>query len=183
MATDTVYASTTAPNAKASFFQVPSENLEMIRFLVKVGEVLLSLVAFVLEEVVDSCVSCSTLYFFEFVSCTAFLFTLLLLILLSTSLQHKVGITCWPKVDFLYTALITVLFFIASIVFASTNGGTALEQSAVAFGFLGSIFFLADVGLFLRTRGSPFKSGGRPSSNGVSAPAAEREPMKADGTA
>uniref|UniRef100_A0A8C9XT84 Uncharacterized protein n=1 Tax=Sander lucioperca TaxID=283035 RepID=A0A8C9XT84_SANLU len=58
---------------------------------------LLSFVAFILEEVVSSCVSCSALYFFEFVSCTAFLFTLLLLILLSTTLQNRVGITCWPR--------------------------------------------------------------------------------------
>ncbi|GAA6082324.1 CKLF-like MARVEL transmembrane domain-containing protein 6 [Tachysurus ichikawai] len=58
---------------------------------------LLSFVAFILEEVVSSCTSCGALYFFEFVSCTAFLFTLLLLILLSTPLHQKVGISCWPK--------------------------------------------------------------------------------------
>eukprot|EP00064_Thunnus_orientalis_P021108 superscaffoldBa00006209_g21263 len=57
---------------------------------------LLSLVAFIQEEVVNSCRSCTALYFFEFVSCTAFLFTLLLLILLSTNLHTRVGITCWP---------------------------------------------------------------------------------------
>lgn len=59
---------------------------------------LLSFVAFILEEVVNTCVSCSALYFFEFVSCTAFLFTLLLLVLLSTTLHTRVGITGWRKV-------------------------------------------------------------------------------------
>ncbi|KAF1388558.1 hypothetical protein PFLUV_G00091520 [Perca fluviatilis] len=92
-----VYSPTTAPNPKSSWFTVPSDSLDTVRCGVKGLEVLLSLVAFVLEEVVNSCVNCSALYFFEFVSCTAFLFTLLLLILLSTTLQTRVGITCWPR--------------------------------------------------------------------------------------
>lgn len=58
----------------------------------------LSFIAFILEETVDSCFSCSPLYFFEFVSCTAFLFTLLLLVLLSTKLHKKIGIEDWSKV-------------------------------------------------------------------------------------
>jgi hypothetical protein len=57
---------------------------------------LLSFLAFVVEEVVKSCLNCGPLYFFEFISCTAFLFTLLLLILLATKLNGMVGITCWP---------------------------------------------------------------------------------------
>ena len=58
---------------------------------------LLSFLAFILEEMVNSCITCSVLYFFEFVSCTAFLFTLLLLVLLATKLHTKVGINCWAK--------------------------------------------------------------------------------------
>lgn len=58
----------------------------------------LSFIAFVLEETVDSCFTCSPLYFFEFVSCTAFLFTLLLLVLLSTKLHEKIHIEAWPTV-------------------------------------------------------------------------------------
>ncbi|KAG7999599.1 CKLF-like MARVEL transmembrane domain-containing protein 6 [Nibea albiflora] len=96
MATE-VYGSTTSPNPKSSWFIGPSEILCKARFVVKVLEVLLSFVAFILEEVVNSCVQCSALYFFEFVSCTAFLFTLLLLVLLSTTLHTRVGITCWPS--------------------------------------------------------------------------------------
>lgn len=58
----------------------------------------LSFIAFILEETVDSCFTCSPLYFFEFVSCTAFLFTLLLLVLLSTKLHEKIHIEAWPTV-------------------------------------------------------------------------------------
>ncbi|KAI3360817.1 hypothetical protein L3Q82_012885, partial [Scortum barcoo] len=96
MANSDVYGPTTTANPKSSLLMFPSDNLDKVRFLIKVLEVLLSLVAFVLEEVVSSCTSCSALYFFEFISCTAFLFTLLLLILLSTVLHTKVGITAWP---------------------------------------------------------------------------------------
>ncbi|XP_044214478.1 CKLF-like MARVEL transmembrane domain-containing protein 6 [Thunnus albacares] len=162
MATTEVYSSTTAPNPKSSCFMVPSEHLDKIRFLIKVLEVLLSLVAFIQEEVVNSCRSCTALYFFEFVSCTAFLFTLLLLILLSTNLHTRVGITCWPVLDFLYTGIIALLFLIASIVFASNNGDTSLEKSAVAFGFMATLAFAADLGLFVKNNGIPFKKGGKP---------------------
>ncbi|XP_035529059.1 CKLF-like MARVEL transmembrane domain-containing protein 6 [Morone saxatilis] len=97
MSAPQVYAATTTPNPKSSWFLVPSASLDKSRFVIKVLEVLLSFAAFILEEVVLSCVSCSALYFFEFVSCTAFLFTLLLLILLSTTLHTRVGITCWSS--------------------------------------------------------------------------------------
>ncbi|KAL3064975.1 hypothetical protein OYC64_001085 [Pagothenia borchgrevinki] len=162
-----VYSTTTAPNPKSSCFSVPSENLDTVCFALKVLQVLLSLVAFVLEEVVSSCLSCSALYFFEFVSCTAFLFTLLLVILLSTPLHGRVGISCWPKLDFVYTAVMGLLFLIASIVFAADNGGSKEEMTAVAFGFLATMMFFSDVGYFIKTRGLPFMSGGAPdTSNG-----------------
>ncbi|KAK5931688.1 hypothetical protein CesoFtcFv8_000043 [Champsocephalus esox] len=168
-----VYSPTTAPNPKSSFFSVPSDNLGRVRFALKVLQVLLSLVAFVLEEVVSSCLSCSSLYFFEFVSCTAFLFTLLLVFLLSTQLHSRVGISCWPKLDFVYTAVMALLFLIASIVFAADNGGSNEELTAVTFGFLATAMFFSDVGYFLKTRGLPFMSGGAPDSSngGVAAPA------------
>ncbi|KAF3839077.1 hypothetical protein F7725_017794 [Dissostichus mawsoni] len=133
----------------------------------------LSLVAFLLEELVSSCLSCSALYFFEFLSCTAFLFTLLLLILLSTPLHSRVGISCWPKLDFVYTAVMALLFLIASIVFAAENGGSKEEMTAVVFGFLATGMFFSDVGYFLKTRGLSFMRNGTPetSNGGVAAPA------------
>ncbi|XP_059195957.1 CKLF-like MARVEL transmembrane domain-containing protein 6 [Centropristis striata] len=171
-----VYASTTAPNPKASWFIVPSENLDKVRFGLKVIQVLLSLVAFVLEEMVSSCSSCSSLYFFEFVSCTAFLFTLLLLILLSTSLNGRVGITCWTKLDFVYSCSIALLFLIASIVFASDNSNTTLERSAVAFGFLATVIFFLDAGWHVKTLGSPFAPGGTPQTSNGGPVAVESQP-------
>ncbi|XP_036929248.1 CKLF-like MARVEL transmembrane domain-containing protein 6 [Acanthopagrus latus] len=176
-----VYSPTTAPNPKASWFMVPSENLDKIRFGIKVVEVLFSFVAFVLEEVVSTCVSCSSLYFFEFVSCTAFLFTLLLLILLSTVLHTRVGITCWPCLDFVYTSVIAVLFLIASIVFASDHSGSAYEKIAVVFGFFATVLFTIDLIMFVKTRGFPFKKDGKPeASNGgpvVDQPQPEEEKL------
>ncbi|MCI4391133.1 hypothetical protein PGIGA_G00130860 [Pangasianodon gigas] len=157
--TEQVYnaTTTTAPETTTSrWFIVPNRNLHFIRFFVKIAEVLLSFVAFVLEEVVNTCTSCSALYFFEFVSCTAFLFTLLLLILLSTPLHQKVGITCWPKLDFGYSALISVFLIIASISFAANNSGSGVERATVAFGFLASFAFLTDVIIFYKKEGFPF---------------------------
>ncbi|XP_008300192.1 CKLF-like MARVEL transmembrane domain-containing protein 6 [Stegastes partitus] len=181
MAMDEVYSPTTAPNPKTSWLLVPSEHLDKPRFILKVLEVLLSCVAFALEETVSSCISCSPLYFFEFVSCTAFLFTLLLLILLATPLHQKATISCWPTLDFCYSALIAALLFISSIVFAANNSGTSLEISAVMFGFLAMFAFLADVGLFWKTKGFPFTNNPKapPSNGGTGAvePAAEKEKL------
>ncbi|KAK1895170.1 CKLF-like MARVEL transmembrane domain containing protein 6 [Dissostichus eleginoides] len=173
-----VYSPTTAPNPKSSCFSVPSDNLDRVRFAFKVLQVLLSLVAFLLEELVSSCLSCSALYFFEFLSCTAFLFTLLLLILLSTPLHSRVGISCWPKLDFVYTAVMALLFLIASIVFAAENGGSKEEMTAVAFGFLATVMFFLDVGYFLKTRSLSFMRDGAPeTSNGGVAASAEVEKL------
>ncbi|XP_074540519.1 CKLF-like MARVEL transmembrane domain-containing protein 6 isoform X2 [Halichoeres trimaculatus] len=182
MATTPVYSPTTVSDPKSSWCMVPSEHLDIIRFGIKVCEVLLSFLAFILEEVVSSCISCTALYFFEFLSCTAFLFTLLLLILLSTSLHARVGISCWPQVDFVYTGCIAFFFLIASIVFASDNGKTTVENTAVAFGFLASIAFFLDLALQYKNSGFPFKKDGKqePSNGGVSAAApAETEKLNA----
>ncbi|KAL6462381.1 hypothetical protein MHYP_G00288030 [Metynnis hypsauchen] len=182
MATDQVYTATTAaaPQNKSRCFIVPSENLSTVRCGIKVVEVLLSFVAFVLEEVVNNCVSCAPLYFFEFVSCTAFLFTLLLLILLITQLHNKVGITCWQHVDFGYTLLILVFFFIASIVFITDNSGTQVEKSAAVFGFLASFAFLADVVVFMKTKGIPCL-GKKPGTENQAVPVSEAEKLNANG--
>nr|XP_020473078.1 CKLF-like MARVEL transmembrane domain-containing protein 6 [Monopterus albus] len=177
MATSGVYSPTTAPNPKSSWCLVPSDHLDKTRFAVKLIEVVLSFVAFILEEVVSSCLSCTALYFFEFVSCTAFLFTLLLLILLSTTLHTKVGITCWPSLDFFYTAGIAVLLFISSCVFASDNGNTNPERAAVAFGFLALVAFVADLALIWKCLGLPWQRGGntQTSNGGPAQPTPEAE--------
>ncbi|XP_061633020.1 CKLF-like MARVEL transmembrane domain-containing protein 6 [Phyllopteryx taeniolatus] len=168
MAPDEVYASTTMPNPNAACFLVPSQYLDKVRFFVKILEVLLSLVAFILEEVVSVCINCVALEFFEFVSCTSFLFTTLLLVLLSTTLHQRVGITSWSRLDFVYTMVIACFFLIASIVFATINSGTSLEKSSVAFGFLATLAFGCDLFLFWRTYGNPFTKGGEAqTSNGV----------------
>ncbi|XP_016147963.1 CKLF-like MARVEL transmembrane domain-containing protein 6 [Sinocyclocheilus grahami] len=179
---DTVYNTTTAAQEPKSrkWFIVPSENLDKVRFAIKVIEVLLSFVAFVMEEVVSSCSQCGPLYFFEFVSCTALLFTLLLLILLATPLHQRVGINSWPTLDFGYTSVMAILFFLASIVFAADNGQTGLEQGAVAFGFLATVAFFIDFGLFVKNRGIPCRKGNHQQADRTPRP--ESEKLNANGT-
>ncbi|XP_014830861.1 PREDICTED: CKLF-like MARVEL transmembrane domain-containing protein 6 [Poecilia mexicana] len=176
-----VYTATTVSNPKAPFWLGPaSEHLDMLRFGLKMLEVLLSLVAFVLEETVSTCLSCSPLYFFEFVSCTAFLFTALLLFLLSTTLYSRVGISCWPKVDFLYTLLIAVLFLVASCVFAANNGKTTVETVAVVFGFLAMLAFIFDFFVFLKVKGNPFQGAKAPPTTNGAVPPPEAEKLNGD---
>ncbi|XP_048008509.1 CKLF-like MARVEL transmembrane domain-containing protein 6 [Megalobrama amblycephala] len=181
--TDTVYntTTTTAQEPKSRrWLIVPSENLEKIRFVIKVIEVLLSFVAFVMEEVVSNCLQCGPLYFFEFVSCTAFLFTLLLLILLATTLHQRVGIDSWPTLDFGYTVAMAFLFLIASTVFATDNGKTSLEQGAVAFGFLATVAFFVDLIYFWKIRGFPCRKGNNQPADQTPRPEAEK--LNSNGT-
>ncbi|CAM4703534.1 hypothetical protein PO909_009724 [Leuciscus waleckii] len=178
---DTVYNTTTEQQPKSrKWLIVPSENLEKIRFVIKVIEVLLSFVAFVMEEVVSNCSSCGPLYFFEFVSCTAFLFTLLLLILLATKLHERVGINSWPTLDFGYTTAMAFLFLIASIVFATDNGQTSLEKGTVAFGFMATVAFFADCGYFWKIRGIPCLKGNNQPPD--TTPRPENEKLNSNGT-
>lgn len=180
MAND-VYSPTTVSSPKTSCWLGPSsEHLGTLRFYLKVAEVLLSLVAFILEETVTSCTSCSPLYFFEFVSCTAFLFTTLLLILLATRLHSKVGINRWPILDFVYTAVIALLFLISSIAFASNNGGTSVETISVVFGFLAMLAFVVDFVFFLKTKGLPFTKNQAPPNDNGSAPQPEAEKLNGE---
>ena len=50
----------------------------------------LSLLAFICEEVVSQCTLCGGLYFFEFVSCSAFLLSLLILVVYCTPVYDRV---------------------------------------------------------------------------------------------
>ncbi|XP_043821056.1 CKLF-like MARVEL transmembrane domain-containing protein 6 [Dromiciops gliroides] len=115
-----------------------------LRAGLKLMELMLSLAAFISEEVVSRCTSCGGLYFFEFVSCSAFLLSLLVVIVYSTSLYDRVDETKVKKTDCFLTPIIGVVFFIASIVFAITSDRTSPEIAALVFGFPAAFMFLID---------------------------------------
>uniref|UniRef100_A0A3Q3WXL8 MARVEL domain-containing protein n=1 Tax=Mola mola TaxID=94237 RepID=A0A3Q3WXL8_MOLML len=175
MATAEVYNPTTAPNPRSACLTVPSENLDRTRFGIKVCEVLLSLVAFVLEEVVSSCISCTALYFFEFVSCTAFLFTLLLVILLATDLHTRVGVSCWPCLVSELTHCVTFINMFSQIFIPNMRHLTLTSLLLQVFGFLASVLFFADVIFLVKSHGFPFKKGGKAESSNGSLAAAPPE--------
>lgn len=116
-----------------------------VQVVYKVCQLLLSLVAFICEEVITQCETCSGLYIFEFVSCSAFLISLLMLVVYISPLQKKINIPSFKKVDFWITFATGVSFFIASIVFIATIELTALAQVSVAFGFFASFAFLGEL--------------------------------------
>ncbi|XP_015344426.1 CKLF-like MARVEL transmembrane domain-containing protein 6 [Marmota marmota marmota] len=111
--------------------------------------VLLSLLAFICEEVVSQCTLCGGLYFFEFVSCSAFLLSLLLLIVYCTPVYDRVDNTKVKSSDFYITLGTGCVFLLASIIFVSTHDRTSAEIAAIAFGFLASFMFLFDFGAML----------------------------------
>ncbi|KAF3827067.1 CKLF-like MARVEL transmembrane domain-containing protein 6 [Mirounga angustirostris] len=119
--------------------------LPLRRLALKGLQLLLSLLAFVCEEVVSQCTLCGGLYFFEFVSCSAFLLSLLILIVYCTPVYDQVDSTKVKQSDFYITMGTGCVFLLASIIFVSTHDRTKAEIAATVFGFLASIMFLSDV--------------------------------------
>ncbi|VFV36631.1 cklf-like marvel transmembrane [Lynx pardinus] len=118
--------------------------LRLHRRLFKVLQLLLSLLAFVCEEVVSQCTLCGGLYFFEFVSCSAFLLSLLILIVYCTPVYDRVDAVKVKSSDFYITLGTGCVFLLASIIFVSTHDRTPAETAATVFGFLASFMFLFD---------------------------------------
>ncbi|NXD35814.1 CKLF6 protein, partial [Copsychus sechellarum] len=91
----TVYNKTTEPQAtpprRCPRIGFTLRRLWGWRLPVKVVQTLFSFVALVCEEIVDDCSSCSGLYMFEFISCSAFLLSLLILCAYCTDLYESLG--------------------------------------------------------------------------------------------
>ncbi|XP_011892364.1 PREDICTED: CKLF-like MARVEL transmembrane domain-containing protein 6 [Cercocebus atys] len=119
------------------------------RRVLKGLQLLLSLLAFICEEVVSQCTLCGGLYFFEFVSCSAFLLSLLILIVYCTPLYERVDTTKVKSSDFYITLGTGCVFLLASIIFVSTHDRTSAEIAAIVFGFLASFMFLLDFAIML----------------------------------
>ncbi|XP_067905165.1 CKLF-like MARVEL transmembrane domain-containing protein 4 [Heterodontus francisci] len=112
--------------------------------ILKILEVVLALIAFICIETVKECLPCGALYFFEFVSCTAFVVTGVLLLMFSLNLHTKVPQINWNLTDLINTVVSAVVFFIASIVLAGMNHNRKGEIAAVVFGFLAAAVYMVN---------------------------------------
>ncbi|XP_010292674.1 PREDICTED: CKLF-like MARVEL transmembrane domain-containing protein 6 [Phaethon lepturus] len=105
---------------------------------------ILSLLAVICEEIVEDCIKCGGLYFFEFMSCSAFLFSLLILCVYCTDVYETFGEDKVQRVNFWAMPAIGFFFLLASIVLTATSSGSAVEKAACVFGFLASGAFLVE---------------------------------------
>ncbi|XP_044944942.1 CKLF-like MARVEL transmembrane domain-containing protein 6 isoform X2 [Mustela putorius furo] len=117
-----------ARSGLAAYFSLG--RLPMRRLALKALQLLLSLLAFICEEVVSQCTLCGGLYFFEFVSCSAFLLSLLILIVYCTPVYDQVDTPKVKQSDFYLTAGTGFVFLLASIIFVSTHDRTKAEIAA-----------------------------------------------------
>ncbi|KAM9164339.1 CKLF-like MARVEL transmembrane domain-containing protein 6 [Pangshura tecta] len=148
-----VYGLTTEPQSQAPACVCTVTRLSRQRLLLKGAQALFSFLAFILEEIVESCSLCGGLYFFEFISFSATFLSLLILIVFCTSAYERVEKDKLKTLDFWVTTVVGVLFFVASIVFAATSDKSSVETVAIVFGFLASIGFLADgIQIFMEKR-------------------------------
>ncbi|KAF1415469.1 CKLF-like MARVEL transmembrane domain-containing protein 6, partial [Spheniscus humboldti] len=88
-----VYNETTEPQAKPPCrpFGCTLRHLWGWRLPTKALQAILSLLAVICEEIVEDCITCSGLYFFEFISCSAFLLSLLILCVYCTDVYETFG--------------------------------------------------------------------------------------------
>ncbi|NXD83387.1 CKLF6 protein, partial [Halcyon senegalensis] len=93
MESGAVYNETTEPQAKPPRrpFGCTLRHLRVWQLAAKALQAILSLLAFICEEIVEDCIKCFGLYFFEFISCTAFLLSLLVLCVYCTNLYKTFG--------------------------------------------------------------------------------------------
>ncbi|CAB1432220.1 unnamed protein product [Pleuronectes platessa] len=104
--------------------------------ILKVVEVVLSLIGFICIETIMMCSPCGGVYFFEFVSCSAFVVTGVLLLIFCLNLHTKVPHVNWSLTDLVNTAASTFFFFLSSLVLACMNHNSGAEIAAVIFGFM-----------------------------------------------
>ncbi|NWH18699.1 CKLF6 protein, partial [Grus americana] len=94
MENGSVYNETTEPQVKSPRRPFGC-TLPHLRGLIQLKYVIrlqiLSLLAVICEEVVEDCIKCSGLYFFEFTSCSAFLLSLLILCVYCTDVYETCG--------------------------------------------------------------------------------------------
>ncbi|XP_017260491.1 CKLF-like MARVEL transmembrane domain-containing protein 4 [Kryptolebias marmoratus] len=104
--------------------------------ILKVVEVVLSFISLICIETIKMCEPCEGIYFFEFVSCSAFVVTGVLLLIFSLNLHIKVPQVNWSITDLVNTASSTFFFFLSSLVLACINNKLGAEIASVIFGFL-----------------------------------------------
>ncbi|XP_074865121.1 CKLF-like MARVEL transmembrane domain-containing protein 4 isoform X1 [Carettochelys insculpta] len=110
----------------------------------------LALIAFICIETIMECSPCEGLYFFEFVSCSAFVVTGALLLIFSLNLNTRIPQINWNLTDLVNTGLSTFFFFIASVVLAALNHKTGAEIAAVIFGFLAMTVYAVNMYLAVK---------------------------------
>ncbi|XP_042584060.1 CKLF-like MARVEL transmembrane domain-containing protein 4 [Cyprinus carpio] len=133
------YQPTTEPVHSRNVFRSIRCDLDYIKShfgILKVIEVVLALISFIFIETIMMCSPCAGVYLFEFVSCSAFVVTGVLLLIFSLNLHTKVPHINWSLTDLINTATSTLFFFLASVVLAALNHQTGAEIAAVIFGFL-----------------------------------------------
>ncbi|XP_031424598.1 CKLF-like MARVEL transmembrane domain-containing protein 4 [Clupea harengus] len=132
--------------------------------ILKIIEVALALISFICIETIMMCSPCGGIYFFEFVSCSAFVVTGVLLLIFILNLHTKVPHINWNLTDLVNTVVSTFFFLLASIVLAAvTQSGagadvksvegsrkSGAEIAAVVFGFLVTAVYAANCYLAVR---------------------------------
>lgn len=176
------YQPTTEPVLSRNVFGGIRCDLEYLKShfgILKVVEVILAFISFICIETIMLCSPCGGVYFFEFVSCTAFVVTGVLLLIFCLNLHTKVPHVNWNLTDLVNTCASAVFFALSSLVLACINHNTEAEVAAVIFGFLVTLVYSLNSYLAIRRwRRGAAGQGAAPSSDYMRARTASRGEME-----
>ncbi|XP_042346059.1 CKLF-like MARVEL transmembrane domain-containing protein 7 [Plectropomus leopardus] len=114
--------------------------------LMKIGQILALLVAFVCVRCVRGWPNWAAIQYFEVVALWFLIAFLIFFLMHLFRLQQKMPCINWPLTEFFHYSVGTVLIFIASIAAAVTSGGVSALVVASVFGFIAT--FLMAVSLW-----------------------------------
>ncbi|XP_066265581.1 CKLF-like MARVEL transmembrane domain-containing protein 8 [Branchiostoma lanceolatum] len=122
-------ATTTTANMPISAPMVDVEYIKTIPGILKIVELFLGFIAWVC---IASSGYCCGENFVMFVEVTAWLATILLLVVHLLTLHNKAPLSAlpWPFIEFCYHAGVTLMYFIAACVVAATTGNRATVWAA-----------------------------------------------------
>ncbi|KAF4090855.1 hypothetical protein AMELA_G00030370 [Ameiurus melas] len=147
------YQPTTEPVLARGVFRSVSWNTHYLTSqlgILKISEAVLSFIAFICIETVMMCSPCAGVYLFEFVSCSSFVVTGLLLLIFILNLHTKLTPINWSLVDLINAVCCTLFFFIASVVLAAFNHKSGAEIVAVIFGFVVTLVYGVNMGVCVK---------------------------------
>ncbi|XP_064467479.1 CKLF-like MARVEL transmembrane domain-containing protein 4 isoform X2 [Ornithodoros turicata] len=159
----------TSTTTKTAGFQFDPSYLRTVPGLLKVAQLVISLIGFICSQI--AAFSLSTINWYGFVSMTAFWVTLVLLLFYLFHLIERIKFIPWLLAELIYCGVWALLYFTAAVAAAVKGKWEEALAAAAFFGFVAMALYGADA--FFKYKGwkaGDVAQGERTAPGGVGAP-------------